>query len=126
MRYLGYLLEADLSGAAHLARSLAMAKGRAPAVEAVAKVMGEAYALQYVQTVVAPAVLYALELSPAANAGGRSRGAAALSKVHTILLAEAVRLRALDEQDPERLAWLHERELPLSARARSRCRFLKK
>ena len=93
-RYLSYLTDSCLIGKGQVARACAIALGRTGAVEVVANRMGEAYAMRYVEAVVAPSALYAAEMAPVFRTAA-SLAAKKLGRVHTTLLAEAAGLGRL-------------------------------
>ena len=93
-RYMGYLMDSCLTGKGQVARACAIALGRTGAVEVVANRMGEAYAMRYVEAVVAPSALYATKMAPVFRTAASS-AATELGRVHTILLAEAAGLGRL-------------------------------
>lgn len=85
-KFLGYTLDSGLTGAHHARRQLGMAQARCRGLELIAKTMGEEFALWYLRTTVAPAALYAMEMVQQASAASNA------CRVHTLLIAEAVRL----------------------------------
>ena len=85
-KFLGFALDSGLTGRAHVKRQLGAAKARCRSLDVISRYMGERMALWYLRTTVAPSVLFAMELVPARLCG------ADLRAVHTLLIAEAVRL----------------------------------
>jgi len=91
--YLGFVMDAGLTGVPQMKRMQNMVSGKALVVAAVAKAMGEFAAVWYLRVCVEPAALYGLELLPF----WASKQVAQVERAFNKLVVEALRCGALNE-----------------------------